>query len=117
MTFLNHVLFFFFFAAEQPSKSSWDIVLLIIQVSAAVALSFFAYYVVRRIKASRYDEAVSLQEIFRQFKNAYEDGEISDEEYHHIRHKMSAEIVTQIKSQKSETSSAGMSPDFKPLKK
>ena len=90
---------FLLFASNNRSPEVKEVVPLIIWTSVVVILVFCAIYLAKRIKNSRNDQGVSLHEIYRQFDQAWEEGELSEDEYRQIRRELSEKIISVEKNE------------------
>ena len=90
---------FFLFASNNRTPDVGEVVPLIVWTSVVVILVLCAIYLAKRIKNSRNDQAVSLHEIYRQFDQAWEEGELSEEEYRQIRRELSEKIISVEKNE------------------
>gem|GEM_PF-3915998 len=108
------------FAVDFSVVNTSDIVILVLQVGAAVVFSYFAYYILGRIRQGKYDEGASLQEMLRQFREARDEGELSEEEYQWVCKELSEKIIAEVDREKQEKSrqiKTQFSPNDKRLKR
>lgn len=89
----NSIQLFLIFASNSRIPEVVDVVRLVVWTSVVIILVLCAIYLAKRIKNSRNDPGVSLHEIYRQFDNAWEEGELSEEEYRVIRRELSEKII------------------------